>query len=610
MTKKKYIVITVIVVLISIIALIGSTYALLTTRIEGNKTVSLTAGILKVDFEEGNRINLENVAPISDSAGQKGTPYTFTITNNGNINAYYRVKIEEDSTNTLSNSYLKMRITGDNGYDSGVVRVSRYGELEYEIIGEDVLEPEDTVTYKLWMWLDIDADNSAQGKIYQSKIVVESFDRKQGVAVSNVLLENIPEDNLYDDGTDTFITGENPNNYIWYSGKLWRAVLVNNEARTVKLVTEWNISAISYNVNGNSTFDGSHMKTWLNDETEDGFLENLREPDKFIKMDSKWNASMMVDNTKPNDTTIVTSPVGLLNMYEYQISYQNTDYNNGYLNNDLAWFLLTPYSSASLYYVTYDGNVSNCSSSAMVGIRPAINLKSSVRIISGSGTEDNPYRLAGDNDTNLYGTKLNTRYSGEYIRFGGEENNLYRIVSHETEGLTKITSAEPLKENDEFKASSFDSNGNINYSSSTTIGSFLNEKYLTDYIGIDYVNMIEDNSLWYLGTIVGGDSYLLAKYTNINMNELATSINAKIGLLRLGELMAGQFNKYENNITYTNLTKYEGSSYLRAVNQYGVSGNVSPTSGLGIKPTMNLKANVVITGGTGTKEDPFIVELG
>ena len=610
MTKKKYIVITVIVVLISIIALIGSTYALLTTRIEGNKTVSLTAGILKVDFEEGNRINLENVAPISDSAGQKETPYTFTITNNGNINAYYHVKMEEEINNSLDNSYLKMRITGDNGYDSGVVRVSRYGEGEYEIIGEDVLEPEDTVTYKLWMWLDIDADNSAQGKIYQSKIVVESFDRKQGVAVSNVLLENIPEDNLYDDGTDTFITGENPNNYIWYSGKLWRAVLVNNEARTVKLVTEWNISAISYNVNGNSTFDGSHMKTWLNDETEDGFLENLREPDKFIKMDSKWNASMMVDNTKPNDTTIVTSPVGLLNMYEYQISYQNTDYNNGYLNNDLAWFLLTPYSSASLYYVTYDGNVSNCSSSAMVGIRPAINLKSSVRIISGSGTEDNPYRLAGDNDTNLYGTKLNTRYSGEYIRFGGEENNLYRIVSHETEGLTKITSAEPLKENDEFKASSFDSNGNINYSSSTTIGSFLNEKYLTDYIGIDYVNMIEDNSLWYLGTIVGGDSYLLAKYTNINMNELATSINAKIGLLRLGELMAGQFNKYENNITYTNLTKYEGSSYLRAVNQYGVSGNVSPTSGLGIKPTMNLKANVVITGGTGTKEDPFIVELG
>ena len=81
-------------------------------------------------------------------------------------------------------------------------------------------------------------------------------------------------------------------------------------------------------------------------------------------------------------------------------------------------------------------------------MRPSINLKSSVRIVDGDGTIDNPYRLNGDNDTNLSGTLLSSRYSGEYIRFGNDENNLYRIVSHETEGLTKITSAEPLKENE------------------------------------------------------------------------------------------------------------------------------------------------------------------
>ena len=63
---------------------------------------------------------------------------------------------------------------------------------------------------------------------------------------SETLLANIPDENLYDDGTDTFITGENPNNYIWYSGKLWRAVSVNNEEKTVKLVTQWNISTIQY----------------------------------------------------------------------------------------------------------------------------------------------------------------------------------------------------------------------------------------------------------------------------------------------------------------------------------------------------------------------------
>ena len=190
MTRKKYIIISIIVISISLIALIGTSYALLTMTLEGDKKVSLTAGILKVDFTEGDNINLDNVAPMTDTQGLKTTPYTFTITNTGNIKVYYHVSLEEDVNNTLSNSYLKMKIAGDNGYDSGVIKVNNYGEGTFEIIGEDILSPSDKVTYQLWMWLDEDADNSAQGKIYQSKIVVESFDRES----------NNPSSPMLDDG--------------------------------------------------------------------------------------------------------------------------------------------------------------------------------------------------------------------------------------------------------------------------------------------------------------------------------------------------------------------------------------------------------------------------
>src|SRR5699024_1881264 len=49
------------------------------------------------------------------------------------------------------------------------------------------------------------------------------------VPVKDIILDNPGENgDIYDDGEDTFITGTNPNNYIWYSGKLWRAVSVNN----------------------------------------------------------------------------------------------------------------------------------------------------------------------------------------------------------------------------------------------------------------------------------------------------------------------------------------------------------------------------------------------
>ena len=53
--------------------------------------------------------------------------------------------------------------------------------------------------------------------------------------------------------------GSNPNNYIWYSGKLWRAVSIDTSDNSVKLVTKWNISAIPYS-SGSSTFEGSYME--------------------------------------------------------------------------------------------------------------------------------------------------------------------------------------------------------------------------------------------------------------------------------------------------------------------------------------------------------------
>ena len=191
------------------------------------------------------------------------------------------------------------------------------------------------------------------------------------------------------------------------------------------------------------------MEDWLNDTTVDGFLGNLRDPDKFLVTDSVWDATMDVADlgsiTKPNGTSTVTDVVGLLNMYEYQSSYHGTTYSNGYLNNGLDWWTLTPYDSTDVHLVESFGNARNWSSSNSKGARPAINLKSNIKIVDGDGTIDNPYRLNGDNDTNLSGTLLSSRYSGEYIRFGNDENNLYRIVSHENGVGTKIASEKPLK---------------------------------------------------------------------------------------------------------------------------------------------------------------------
>ena len=427
--------------------------------------------------------------------------------------------------------------------------------------------------------------------------------------VSEVIEDDIMNRLNYGDSEQTFVTGSNPNNYIWYSGKLWRVVSIDTSDNSVKLVTQWSISTISYD-NDSSAFAGSYMEEWLNDTTVDGFLYNLREPEKFIKMNSKWNASQMSDTSKPPSEeeggTIVEDAIGLLNIYEATAGQGGNTAAN-YLNNGLYWWTLTPVTSSEVYRILVNRNINNVNVSVRVGIRPSINLKPEIKIVSGSGTEEDPYRLMGDNDNNLEGVKLNTRYSGEYISFGTGENNLYRIVSHETEGLTKIISAEPLKENESFKSMVF--GDTIYYSSTNTIGSFLNGEYLTSnyYFAGNQVDMIEDNTTWYLGTVNG--SYRLAKYTDINMTSLTSNITvAKVGMLRIGELLAGQFNNYVNSSTYWTLTPANSSSLFN-INNDGNSYGYRNSGSLYIHPSLNLKSNVIITSGDGTKENPFTLAL-
>ena len=348
------------------------------------------------------------------------------------------------------------------------------------------------------------------------------------------------------------------------------------------------------------------MEQWLNDTSVDGFLGNLREPDKFIKTDSVWNATMTIQTTKPEKTTMVTDAVGLLNIYEYTRSYKNATSSTGYLNNGLCWWTLTPYSASRVRNVNSYGSSDYSSPTYSNGSRPSINLKSGVKIIDGDGTVDNPYRLQGDNDSPT-GALLSTRYSGEYISFGAGENNLYRIVSHENGTGTKITSAIPLKDSGSYKSIKFGSN--VTFSKDNKIGTFLNGDYLTSntYLTSDQVNMIEDNTTWYLGTVGSGVNYKLAKYQDATGSSLITSTTtAKIGLLRLGELMSGQFDKYGNNTTYWTLTPYSTSN-VRVVSKHGGSGDNSLMNLNGSRPSMNLKSTIKIVSGTGTKSSPFVL---
>ena len=615
--NKKIIIIGVAII---ILLLIGIAFAYLVTTLHGQEEYVLRAGTLNLELDDKNELTLSSQIPLEDKEGMTLEGFNFSLINHGNIETDYTIYLDDialdEGETRMPDSSIRYSLT-KNEVAGSPDNLSNMGANPNRVVDKGSIAVDETINYTLRIWIDYDATSEeAGGKTFKGKLRVVAT-QPVGEKASTVLLENIPEENQYDDGVDTFITGEDPNNYIWYSGKLWRAVSVNNDAKTTKLVTQWNISSITYS-SSSTDFAGSYMEDWLNDTSADGFLGNLRDYENFIVTDAKWNATLDATSlgsiTRPRDDgTIVTDAVGLLNMYEYQSSYNGTTYSNGYLNNGLYWWTITPYSSSDIRRISTNGSAEYISSIHAFCVRPSINLKSNIRIVDGDGTVDNPYRLNGDNDSNLSGTLLNTRYSGEYIKFGNDENKLYRIVSHETSGLTKITSAEPLKSSGNFLSSAFDSNSGVNYSNANTIGSFLNNDYLNienGYLTNEDIAMIEESSTWYLGTVANGVSYKLAKYTDVTGTESISSIaTAKVGLLRFGELMAGQFNIYRNNTSYWTITVYS-SNYIRSVDNIGDGDAHSSDSDLfGIKPSLNLKSNVIITSGTGTKSDPFVLTL-
>ena len=584
-------------------------YAMFTVTKEKSNAISIVTGNLTyellIDGEEGNTLTVPSNT-VKD--------FTITLSNINNRIARFNFYYIGDLASNTKVGYIAEEETNTLPDEKGInlEKADTTGSSNTYII-RVINNSGKSVTVNLGVSVGLDYNDLS---LPEKGHLFEEITHKG--EVGTVVLSNISKDNIYDDGVDTFTTGQYPNNYVWYSGKLWRAVSVNNEEKTVKLVTQWNISAIPYNASGNTSFEGSYMEEWLNDTTVDGFLGNLRDYENFIVTDSVWDATM--DNrglgsiTRPDGTTVVEDAVGLLNMYEYQTSYTGTIYSSGYLHNELQWWLITPDTSTKIWQVNSrevgNGNTTSYEPTGTAGIRPSIVLKSNIKIIDGDGTENNPYRLEGDNDTNLSGVLLLSRYSGEYMRFGNNENSLYRIVSHETDGLTKITSAEPLKSSGMFITSAFSSeSSDIYYSSSNVIGTFLNGDYLNSYVDSSYNEMIEESTTWYLGNVGAGESYKLAKYADTNMATYTTSTEVKIGLLRIGELMSGQFTYIEGNTTYWLLTLNNQKTFVRTSYLAGNGSGDFSTKSFGIKPSLNLKSNVVITGGNGTKNNPFILDL-
>ena len=243
--------------------------------------------------------------------------------------------------------------------------------------------------------------------------------------------------------------GNNPNNYIWYNKELYRiigktpvctAVNTDGTCKTwnnnglVKIIRNDSIGGLVYNADttSSSTWVGSTIQENLNecflgqinsrnnttcatycysyyssykpvtkcDYTQNGIATN-DDYNNMIYDRVYWNIGVsgststtgktQYDKEKTSQTS-KTLKIGLIYASDYGYAMNGRYKNNWLFTKGYEW-TMTAYSSSNPAYVNYNGGLNYHSAYIGFAVRPVLYLKSNVYVISGDGSEGNPYKI-------------------------------------------------------------------------------------------------------------------------------------------------------------------------------------------------------------------------
>lgn len=415
-----------------------------------------------------------------------------------------------------------------------------------------------------------------KNKIAYSNLIEKSGSCDRYVAeAKNILFDEISKlTSSSDDGENYFLTESSPNNYVLYSGKLFRIVSFNKSSKTIKLISNEIVTLLPYS-SSSANYNDSNIDIWLNQE----FLSTLRNHDMYL-LNADWNYTTVTNASMPQNTDVVKSKVGLLSYYEYNKS-------KNYLTTNYNWWLLSKASDNSVWYARKSStDAANISVNNFLGVRPSIVLKPNVTYISGgNGTINNPYKLEGDTAANP-GALLNTRYSGEYVMFAGAK---YRIVKTNTE-YTRLIAESVLSS----VTTTFDDINVSTYNSGSKIGKMLNEEWYNNLSNNDKSKLTSSDFCTTAFTST-------TKYT-ISCNN-SDVVNIRVGIPKIGDMYtlpsaSGEYWTLSNSGADTiNTVSSNGEVIGRKINYVS-----------GIRPVINLSNNVQIASGNGTSSNPYTIK--
>lgn len=183
--KKGVYYLKVIVIVLFILTLsLLATYAWLMVSISGTKSNGVVVGTLSLKLNDDitDGIYLENATPVSNATGLSYSPYSFSLTNDGNISSNYIIYLDNDEIPVdavrMNDEYVRYNLV-KNGIAQSNKLLSQIIDNNSKVLDRGVLEVGKTNTYDLRMWIDKDVDNSVMTTIFSGRIRVEAEQIKE-----------------------------------------------------------------------------------------------------------------------------------------------------------------------------------------------------------------------------------------------------------------------------------------------------------------------------------------------------------------------------------------------------------------------------------------------
>ena len=212
-----------------------------------------------------------------------------------------------------------------------------------------------------------------------------------------------------------FFTGATPNNYITFNDETWRIISVECDG-TIKIMRNEITRNQIWDSSSNNWAEPASLNVYLNNLYYDTLTATAQS--QIVAKDWSIGAVTYDNNDLANQISDENSKkwngkIALITVSEYIRSNSNKNscgtlsFNNFYYDscknttwmytrNISYWWTLTPDSELSdtVNVILIDGRVGGTGCYNNYGIRPTVYLSSDIKIISGNGSQSNPYVIA------------------------------------------------------------------------------------------------------------------------------------------------------------------------------------------------------------------------